>query len=111
MCTCACRKKGWAIRETCPGVIFNLTTGVIGKDISDPLACIRCVKPEIATNPDFECFDVGIMRFVSMFLKAGMLKPGIGRAEYNLVMGVASGMPVVADLLELLPVRLKPEFC
>ncbi len=25
-----------AIREACPGVIINLTTGVIGKDISGP---------------------------------------------------------------------------
>ena len=37
-----------AIREACPGVIINLTTGVVGKDISGPLACIRRVKPEIA---------------------------------------------------------------
>ena len=135
-----------AIREACPGVIINLTTGVIGKDISGPAACLRRVKPEIAacnagslnylklkddgqwawppmvfdnpvakvqsfldvmaecgTHPEFECFDVGIVRCVSMFLKAGMLKPGMGRAEYNLVMGVASGMPVDAALLELLP--------
>ena len=33
-----------AIREACPGVIINLTTGVIGKDISGPLACLRRVK-------------------------------------------------------------------
>ena len=37
-----------AIREACPGVIINLTTGVVGPDISGPLACIRGVKPEIA---------------------------------------------------------------
>ena len=37
-----------AIRAACPGVIINLTTGVIGQDISGPLACIRRVKPEIA---------------------------------------------------------------
>ena len=37
-----------AIRAACPGVIINLTTGVIGKDISGPAACIRRVKPEIA---------------------------------------------------------------
>ena len=141
-----------AIREACPGVIINLTTGVVGKDIAGPLACIRRVKPEIAacnagslnylklkedgqwawppmvfdnpvakvqqfldvmaecgTHPEFECFDVGIVRCVSMFLKAGMLKPGMGRAEYNLVMGVASGMPVDADLLELLPRWMAPD--
>ncbi len=135
-----------AIREACPGVIINLTTGVVGKDISGPLACIRRVKPEIAacnagslnylklkedgswawppmvfdnpvakvqqfldvmeetgTHPEFECFDVGIVRSVTMYLKNGMLKPTMGRAEYNLVMGVASGMPCDADLLALLP--------
>ena len=135
-----------AIREACPGVIINLTTGVVGKDISGPLACIRRVKPEIAacnagslnylklkedgswawppmvfdnpvakvqqfldvmeeagTHPEFECFDVGIVRSVTMYLKNGMLKPAMGRAEYNLVMGVASGMPCDADLLALLP--------
>ena len=37
-----------AIRSACPGVIINLTTGVIGADISGPVACIRRIKPEIA---------------------------------------------------------------
>src|ERR1700759_1512053 len=37
-----------AIRAACPGVIINLTTGVIGKDISGPVACIERVRPEIA---------------------------------------------------------------
>ncbi|MFY8042014.1 MAG: 3-keto-5-aminohexanoate cleavage protein, partial [Rhodoferax sp.] len=133
-------------REACPGVIINLTTGVVGKDISGPLNCIRRVKPEIAacnagslnylklkedgnwawppmvfdnpvakvqqfldvmeeagTHPEFECFDVGIVRSVTMYLKNGMLKPSMGRAEYNLVMGVASGMPCESELLALLP--------
>ncbi len=140
-----------AIRAACPGVIINLTTGVVGKDISGPLACIRRVKPEIAacnagslnylkikddgqwawppmvfdnpvskvqqfldvmaecgTHPEFECFDVGIVRAVGMFIKAGMLKPDMGRPEYNLVMGVASGMPCDADLLALLPQWMAP---
>lgn len=135
-----------AIRAACPGVIINLTTGVVGQDIAGPLACIRRVKPEIAAcnagslnylkikddgqwawppmvfdnpvskvqqfldvmaecgvHPEFECFDVGIVRSVGMYLKAGMLKPELGRAEYNLVMGVASGMPCDADLLSLIP--------
>lgn len=140
-----------AIRAACPGVIINLTTGVVGKDISGPVACIRRVKPEIAAcnagslnylkikddgqwawppmvfdnqvakiqqfldvmgecgvHPEFECFDVGIVRAVGMYLKAGMLKPEMGRAEYNLVMGVASGMPCDADLLALLPRWMAP---
>jgi len=155
------------IRAACPGVIINLTTGVIGKDVSGPLACIRRVRPEIAacnagslnylkikddgqwawppmvfdnpvakiqqfldvmaetgTHPEFECFDVGIVRSVGMYLKAGMLQgvPGgrraapsppaplggrahgaLGVVSYNFVMGVASGMPCDADLLALLP--------
>jgi len=140
-----------AIRAACPGVVINLTTGVIGKDISGPVACIDRVRPEIAAcnagslnylklrsdgrwawppmvfdnpvakvqqfldameaagaHPEFECFDVGIVRSVSMFLKAGMLKPTMGTPEYNLVMGVASGMPCDADLLALLPRWIAP---
>jgi 3-keto-5-aminohexanoate cleavage enzyme len=130
-----------AIRAACPGVIINLTTGVVGPDISGPAACIRAVRPEIAacnagslnylkikdngqwawppmlfdnqvdkvkamldvmrevgTRPEFECFDVGIVRSVAMYKKAGMAD----HVEYNFVMGVASGMPVDADLLKLL---------
>ena len=140
-----------AIRAACPGVIINLTTGVIGKDIGGPLACIARVKPEIAAcnagslnylklrsdgrwawppmvfdnpvakvqqfldameaagaHPEFECFDVGIVRSVGMYLKSGMFKPTMGTPEYNLVMGVASGMPCDADLLELLPRWIAP---
>jgi len=136
-----------AIRAACPGVIINLTTGVIGKDISGPEACLRRVKPEIAacnagtlnylkiredgrwawppmvfdnpvekvkafldvmaetgTLPEFECFDVGIARSVAMFRKAGMTK----HVDYNFVMGVASGMPVDGDLLELLLRWIEP---
>lgn len=37
-----------AIRQACPGVIINLTTGVVGPDVSGPVACIRRVRPEIA---------------------------------------------------------------
>ncbi len=37
-----------AIREACPGVIINLSTGVMGKDISGPVACLERVKPEMA---------------------------------------------------------------
>jgi uncharacterized protein (DUF849 family) len=135
-----------AIRAACPGVVINLTTGVIGADISGPAACIRRVRPEVAAcnagslnylkvkedgnwawppmvfdnpvakvqgfldvmaecrvHPEFECFDVGIVRSVAMYLKAGMLPAGLGRPEYNFVMGVASGMPCDADLLRLLP--------
>lgn len=37
-----------AIREACPGVILNLSTGVMGPDISGPAACLQRVKPEMA---------------------------------------------------------------
>ena len=137
-----------AIREACPGVVINLTTGVIGKDISGPLACLRRVKPEAAAcnagslnylkikdngewawppmvfdnpvakieaflavmnelhiHPEFECFDVGIVRSVGMYLKAGLFS---GVPELNFVMGVASGMPCDAELLALLP-RYAPD--
>lgn len=137
-----------AIRAACPGVIINLTTGVVGPDVSGPVACIRRVRPEIAacnagslnylkirddgrwawppmvfdnpvakigqmlevmretgTHPEFECFDVGILRSVGMYLKAGMFS---GVPEVNLVMGVASGMPCDADLLALLPRWMPP---
>lgn len=140
-----------AIRQACPGVIINLTTGVLGKDISGPVECIRRVRPEIAacnggslnylklkkdgswawppmvfdnpvakvqqfldvmqecgTHPEFECFDVGIVRAVTMYIKNGMLKPEMGRPEYNLVMGVDSGMPCDVRLLELLPEWMVP---
>ncbi len=135
------------IRNACPGVIINLSTGVLGPDISGPVECIRRVKPEIAacnagslnylkikedgqwawppmvfdnpvdkiqaflqvmketnTAPEFECFDVGIVRAVGMFHKAGMAE----HLDYNFVMGVASGMPVDADLLALLLRWIEP---
>ena len=137
-----------AIRAACPGVVINLTTGVIGKDVSGPLECLRRVRPEAAAcnagslnylklkddgtwawppmvfdnpvekvqqflavmnelhiHPEFECFDVGIVRSVDMYLKAKMFT---GVPELNFVMGVASGMPCDTDLLALLP-RYAPD--
>ena len=37
-----------AIREACPGVVVNQTTGIVGADISGPVACLRAVRPEVA---------------------------------------------------------------
>jgi uncharacterized protein (DUF849 family) len=131
-----------AIREACPGVILNQSTGTIGADISGPLACLRAVRPEIAacnagslnylkvkadgswawpprlfdnpvekvrayldvmaetgTKPEFECFDTGIVRCVEMYVRNGMYP---GRPQYNLVMGVESGMPADPSLLPIL---------
>jgi uncharacterized protein (DUF849 family) len=37
-----------AIRDACPGVILNQSTGTMGPDIKGPLACLEAVRPEIA---------------------------------------------------------------
>lgn len=37
-----------AIKARCPDIIINLTTGVVGPDISGPVACLERVKPEMA---------------------------------------------------------------
>jgi 3-keto-5-aminohexanoate cleavage enzyme len=131
-----------AIREACPGIVFNQSTGVIGPDISGPIACMRAIRPEIAAAnagslnylkvrgdgrwawppllfdnpvekvaaflqamretgalPEFECFDVGIVRSVEMYLRTGLYR---GHADVNFVMGVDSGMPADPALLPLL---------
>ncbi len=36
------------IKQTVPDIILNLTTGVIGPDISGPVKCLERVKPEMA---------------------------------------------------------------
>lgn len=130
-----------AIRAACPGVVINMTTGVVGQDISGPLACMRRIKPELAACnagtlnylktrangtwawrpmvfdnpvekvqgyldvmketgaiPELECFDVGIVRSVGLYVDVGMCED----PEYNFVMGVASGMPADPELLPLL---------
>ena len=131
-----------AIRESCPGVVINMSTGVMGPDVSAPIACIERVKPEIAacnagtlnylktrsngqwawppmvfdnpvekvkkmveamdkvgTIPEFECFDVGILRSVRLFVENGWAP---AKPETNLVMGVSSGMPADPRLLDIL---------
>lgn len=37
-----------AIRSACPGVILNLTTGVMDDDITGPVDCLERVRPEMA---------------------------------------------------------------
>ena len=131
-----------AIREACPSVIFNQSTGVVGPDISGPVACMRAIRPEIAAAnagslnylkvrsdgrwawppmlfdnpvdkvaaflaamnetgalPEFECFDVGIVRCVDMYLRSGLYR---GHPDLNFVMGVESGMPADPALLPIL---------
>ena len=131
-----------AIREACPGAIINMSTGVFGNDISEQVACLERIKPEIAacnagslnylktrkdgswawppmlfdnpvdkvksfaeamkknnTVPEFECFDIGILRSVQLYVENGFA-PKL--PDTNLVMGVASGMPADPRLLEVL---------
>jgi 3-keto-5-aminohexanoate cleavage enzyme len=110
-----------AIRDACPGVILNETTGTMGPNISGPLACLRAVKPEIAACNagslnylkvradgswawpphlfDNPVENVGIVRCVDMYAKNGMFKT---TPKYNFVMGVESGMPADPDLLPIL---------
>lgn len=130
-----------AVRDACPGVILNFTTGTMDRDQGGPIACLRAAQPEIAacnagslnylkvksngtwawppmlfqnpvekieellgvmretgTRPEFECFDLGIVRSVEMFRQVGLVE----QADINLVMGVASGMPCDAELLPFL---------
>jgi 3-keto-5-aminohexanoate cleavage enzyme len=136
-----CGEVTQAVREACPGVIINMSTGVMGSDVSGPVEAMRVVKPEIAAcnagtlnylktrkdgswawpplvfdnpvskiqkmldvikqtgaMPEFECFDVGIVRSVGLYVENGMAAD----PHYNFVMGVASGMPADPDLLPLL---------
>jgi uncharacterized protein (DUF849 family) len=133
-----------AIRAACPGVIVNQTTGIMGEDVSGPLACLERIRPEMAACnagslnylktrkngewawppilfdnpvekvyrmidgivgvgavPEFECFDLGIVRSVGLYVENGKAP---SPPYYNLVMGVASGQPADADYL---PVVLK----
>lgn len=53
---------------------------------------------DTGTLPEMECFDTGIVRSVGMYIANGMM----AKAQYNLVMGVASGMPVDIRLLPIL---------
>lgn len=136
-----------AIKDACPDLIFNMTTGVVGDDISGPVACMQAIRPEIAacnagslnylkaksdgtwawppmlfdnpvpkveaflramkecgTVPEFECFDLGIVRSVGLFVDVGLAHD----PHYNFVMGVASGMPCDPELLNYLVKHIKP---
>jgi len=37
-----------AVRQACPGVVINMSTGIVGRDVSGPIACLERVKPELA---------------------------------------------------------------
>ena len=54
---------------------------------------------EIGAVPEFECFDVGIVRSVGLFKQVGLITDPL---HVSFVMGVASGMPARSDLLPIL---------
>jgi len=56
------------------------------------------VMKKTNTRPEFECFDTGHVRSISLFVKNGMVK----NPAVNFVMGVQSGMPLKAHWLPLL---------
>jgi len=37
-----------AIRAECPDLLLNLSTGVVGDDLSGPIGCLEAVRPELA---------------------------------------------------------------
>src|SRR5690606_4319999 len=59
---------------------------------------------ECDTAPEFECFDLGIVSAVGLFVDVGMAKS----PHYNFVTGVASGMPTDPELLAFLLKYIKP---
>jgi 3-keto-5-aminohexanoate cleavage enzyme len=65
----------------------------------DKVAAFLAVMAETKTQPEFECFDTGIVRSVEMYVKNGMYK---GLPKYNFVMGVESGQPADVELLPIL---------
>jgi 3-keto-5-aminohexanoate cleavage enzyme len=142
-----CNEINQAIRDACPGVILNQTTGVVGPEYRHVLDYLRACRPEMAACnagslnylktrsdgswawppmvfdnpvekvkahvdvmkevgilPEFECFDIGIVRAVGLYIENGM----VDHADYNFVMGVASGMPADPDLLPILIKYKKP---
>jgi uncharacterized protein (DUF849 family) len=76
---------------------------VFDNPVSKVADFIRVMR-EIGAIPEFECFDVGIVRSVGLYIENGMTD----HADYNFVMGVASGMPADPDLLPLLIRYKKP---
>ncbi|MDD9940716.1 MAG: 3-keto-5-aminohexanoate cleavage protein [Myxococcales bacterium] len=138
-----------AVRQRVPDMLICMSTGIVGKDISGPVECLRRFRPELAAcnagslnylkirkngawawppmlfdnpvrkvkafldvmrecevAPEFECFDLGIVRSVGMYLANGMFE---GTPNVSFVMGVESGMPARTDLLPFLLDELPPK--
>jgi uncharacterized protein (DUF849 family) len=43
-----CARITRAIRDECPGILVNMSTGVVGPDVSGPVGALPAVRPEIA---------------------------------------------------------------
>ena len=65
----------------------------------EKVAAFLAVMRECAVEPEFECFDTGIVRAAAAIARNN----GFARApKYNFVMGVESGMPTDPELLPIL---------
>ena len=71
----------------------------------EKIAGFLAVMRECAIEPEFECFDTGIVRTAAAIARNN----GFPRApKYNFVMGVESGMPADPDLLPILTRLIAP---
>jgi len=93
-----------AIVAEVPELILNLSTGVVGSDVSGSIALER-VMTALGIVPECECFDTGIVRSVAMFARRGLVP---NPPHLSLVMGVASGMPSRPAWLPLLLDEMLP---
>lgn len=85
-----------AIREACPGVVINMSTGVVGDDISGPVGAMQRVKPEIAA-----C-NAGTLNYLKVRRSGQWAWPP---------MVFDNGVPKVQRFLDaMLEVGAKPEF-
>lgn len=74
----------------------------------NPVEKVKKFLDVMAANkiiPEFECFDTGIVRSVSMYKANGLFA---GDPHLSFVMGVDSGMPANPDLLPILQAELLP---
>ena len=85
-----------AIRAACPGVIINMSTGVMGPDISGPVACLERIRPEIAA-----C-NAGTLNYLKVRRNGGWAWPP---------MVFDNAVPKVQKFLDAMhKVGAKPEF-
>lgn len=71
----------------------------------EKIAAFLDVMKQTSATPEFECFDLGIVRSVGLLVHNGLAPE---RPDLNFVMGVASGMPTDPRLLDILVDQLPP---